>query len=69
MFAHVGLELAPAERAAMAARLSQPSYYELGFTAAEEAIIADETGARRRRSGLSLTASAADPSERLRCCR
>ena len=43
-FAHVGLELAPGEAATMAARLSQPGYYQLGFTAEEEAIIAEETG-------------------------
>ena len=44
VFAHVGLELPPADAVAMAARLSQPGYYQLGFTAEEEAIIADETG-------------------------
>lgn len=44
-FAHVGLELAPAEAATMATRLSKPSYYQLGFTADEEAVIAEETGA------------------------
>ncbi len=43
-FAHAGLDLAPGEAAAMASRLSQPGYYQLGFTAAEEAIIAEETG-------------------------
>ena len=44
VFAHVGLELPPADAVTMAARLSQPGYYKLGFTAEEEAIIADETG-------------------------
>ena len=44
-FAHVGLDLAPGEAAAMATRLSQPGYYQLGFTPEEEAIIAEETGA------------------------
>jgi hypothetical protein len=42
-FAHAGLELGAAERAAMAARLSQPSYYQLGFTPEEEKVIAEET--------------------------
>jgi hypothetical protein len=44
-FAHVGLELAPAEAAAMATRLSKPGYYQLGFSTEEEAVIAEETGA------------------------
>ncbi|HEX6013467.1 MAG TPA: sulfotransferase [Geminicoccaceae bacterium] len=44
-FAHAGLELGPAERAAMAARLSQPTYYRLGFTPQEDKAIAEETAA------------------------
>ena len=34
----------------MAARLSQPGYYQLGFTAEEEAMIAEETATRRAAS-------------------
>ena len=36
--------VAPAEAAAMATRLSKPGYYQLGFSAEEEAVIAEETG-------------------------
>lgn len=43
-FAHAGLELAPGEAATMAQRLSQPGYYQPGFSAEDEAIIAEETG-------------------------
>ena len=42
-FAHAGLDLTAAECAAMAPRLSKPTYYQLGFSPEEEAIIAEET--------------------------
>jgi hypothetical protein len=51
VFGHAGLSLDPAQRSAMAARLSQPTYYDPGFTAEEEAMIANETQAVRRRLG------------------
>ena len=44
-FAHVGLPLDPAAARAMAARLSQPTYYDPGFTRADEDVIAEETAA------------------------
>ena len=49
-FAHAALR-ARARRAvpAMAARLSQPTYYDPGFTPEEEAVIAEETQAVRER--------------------
>jgi hypothetical protein len=50
-FAHAGLPLDPAELAPMAARLSQPTYYDPGFAPAEEAAIAEETAAVRARLG------------------
>ena len=50
-FAHVELPLDPAEPRAMAARLSQPTYYDPGFTPADEAVIADETAGTRARLG------------------
>ena len=50
-FAHAELPLDPPERAAMAARLSQPTYYDPGFTADEEAMIAAETDSVRARLG------------------
>ena len=50
-FGHAGLPLAPEARAPMAARLSQPTYYGLGFTAEEAAAIATETEAVRVRLG------------------
>jgi Sulfotransferase family len=46
-FAHAELPLGPGELAPMAARLSQPTYYDPGFTPAEEAVIAEETKAVR----------------------
>jgi hypothetical protein len=51
VFAHAELPLAPDELAPMAARLSQPTYYDPGFTPAEEAVIAEETRAVRTRLG------------------
>ena len=51
VFAHVALPLDPDQRAAMAKRLSQPTYYDPGFSAAEEAVIASETQAVRQRLG------------------
>lgn len=51
VFAHAELPLDPEEAAAMAARLSQPTYYDPGFTPEEEAVIAAETGAVRARLG------------------
>ncbi len=51
VFAHADLPLEPDELAPMAARLSQPTYYDPGFTPAEEAVIADETKAVRERLG------------------
>ena len=50
-FAHAGLPLEPGQRSAMAARLSQPTYYDPGFTAEDEAVLASETEAVRRRLG------------------
>lgn len=50
-FAHAELPLAPGELAPMAARLSQPTYYDPGFSADEEAVIAEETQAVRERLG------------------
>lgn len=41
--AHVGLDFPPAALEAMAGRLSLPGYYDPGFSAAEEAVIAEET--------------------------
>lgn len=52
-FDHAGLPLEPTQRAAMAARLSQPSYYDPGFTADEEGLIAAETEVVRARLGYS----------------
>ena len=48
---HVGLDFTPARLDAMAARLSLPTYYEPGFSTAEEAVIAEETGAAAGRLG------------------
>ena len=48
-FAHAALPLEPAELPAMAARLSRPTYYDPGFTPAEDAVIAEETRAVRER--------------------
>jgi Sulfotransferase family len=50
-FAHAELPLEPGELAPLAARLSQPTYYDPGFTPAEEAVIAEETRAVRARLG------------------
>jgi hypothetical protein len=50
-FAHAELPVAADEMAAMAARLSQPTYYRLGFTPEEEAAIAEETAGTRTRLG------------------
>ena len=51
-FAHVGLAARSRQpRDAMAARLSQPTYYDPGFTAADEAVIAAETAGTRARLG------------------
>ncbi len=50
-FAHVELAIDPVSRARMAARLSQPTYYDPGFTAADEAVIAAETADTRARLG------------------
>lgn len=50
-FAHVGLPLDPAGRAAMAARLSRPTYYDPDFSAEDEAVIAAETAGTRTRLG------------------
>jgi Sulfotransferase family len=50
-FAHAELPLEPAEAEAMAARLSQPTYYDPGFTPEEEAVIAEETKTVRARLG------------------
>jgi hypothetical protein len=50
-FGHVGLPIDPAARTGMAARLSQPSYYDPGFTAEDEAVIAEETAETRHRLG------------------
>lgn len=51
VFAHAGLRAAPEAIAAMAARLSQPTYYRPGFTPAEEEAIAEETARTRARLG------------------
>ena len=51
VFAHAGLPLAEGELAPMTARLSQPTYYDPGFTPEEEAVIAEETRAVRERLG------------------
>ncbi|MEK0085993.1 sulfotransferase [Benzoatithermus flavus] len=51
VFAHAGLPATPAALAAMAARLSQPTYYRPGFTPAEEEAIAGETARTRARLG------------------
>lgn len=51
IFSHADLPLDAAQRSAMAARLSQPTYYDPGFTAEDEAVIARETEAVRRRLG------------------
>lgn len=51
VFAHAELPLEPGELAPMAARLSQPTYYDPGFTPEEEAVIAEETAAVRARLG------------------
>ena len=50
-FAHVELAIDPVSRAGMAARLSQPTYYDPGFTATDEAVIAAETADTRARLG------------------
>ena len=52
-FAHAELPLKPGELAPMAARLSQPTYYDPGFTPEEEAVIAEETAAVQARLGYS----------------
>lgn len=51
VFAHAELPLDEGELAPMAARLSQPTYYDPGFTPEEEAVIAEETRAVRERLG------------------
>jgi hypothetical protein len=51
VFAHAELPVDEAALAGMAARLSQPTYYAPGFTAEEEAAIAEETAAVRARLG------------------
>jgi Sulfotransferase family len=50
-FGHADLAIDPSSRASMAARLSQPTYYDPGFTAADEAVIAAETAETRERLG------------------
>lgn len=51
IFNHASLPLDSAQRSDLAARLSQPTYYDPGFTAEEEAVIASETEAVRARLG------------------
>jgi hypothetical protein len=51
VFAHAHLPLDPAALGRMARALSRPTYYELGFTAEEAAVIAAETAATRARLG------------------
>jgi hypothetical protein len=53
IFAHAGLPLDPGQRTAMAASLSQPTYYDPGFTAEDEEVIACETETVRKRLGYS----------------
>ena len=48
---HVGLDFTSAQLEAMAARLSLPTYYDPGFSAAEEAVIAEETASVAGRLG------------------
>ena len=48
---HVGLDFSGAQLDAMAARLSLPTYYDPGFSAAEEAVIAAETASVAHRLG------------------
>ena len=50
-FAHAELPLEQGELAPMAARLSQPTYYDPGFTPEEEAVIAEETRSVRAKLG------------------
>lgn len=52
-FVHAELPLEPDELTPMAARLSQPTYYDPGFTPEEEAVIAEETAAVQARLGYS----------------
>jgi hypothetical protein len=50
-FAHAGLPADRTQIAAMAARLSQPTYYRPSFTPEEAAAIAEETARTRARLG------------------
>jgi hypothetical protein len=50
-FDHAGLALDPADRDAIAARLSQPTYYDPGFSPVDEDVIAEETAGTRARLG------------------
>lgn len=50
-FAHAELPLTPEAAATMSSRLSKPTYYDPGFSAEDEAVIAEETAAVRARLG------------------
>jgi hypothetical protein len=51
VFAHAEMPVSRTERRAMAARLSRPTYYDPGFSAADEDVIAGETERVRDRLG------------------
>ena len=51
VFAHAEVPASPAQRRSMAERLSRPTYYDPGFAAADEEVIAAETAPVRRRLG------------------